>query len=375
MRHRALWRIQHRWIVTLLSAAVMLSLTAMASTSVRAAPISASPRSANVRQLCSRVSEKIIATTSPAAQDEATVRRAIDAFQRCLTAHDTAPSGQDSHWLALKNAHRIGRNGVVLPANQVSPLVTWSSLPTGVVSNTVEALGNLWCNGVRCNTYDDGGNGYIDRYYWNFCGAGAVENALQYWGQTIDNHGSGWYTEPSYVSRRTSTYWLTGGYNRAYEMYIAEYSMPPSFGTPGLVAFGTYPNAGAVLSDVTDVLNWEASGKQSTWKNYFYARVSNSGLSATTLHNDIVTDIRDVRLPVVVEVNTGGNLFSPFWSNTSVIHYLTIVGYDDVAGTYTYTDTCGTACGSGQDGGVRTVSQANLYQAIINVGSGGGYSW
>jgi hypothetical protein len=293
---------------------------------------------------------------------------------------------QDVQWLALKYAHRIGRDGAVLAATQVQPLVSSRTLPTTVVSKTVEAWGRsngLTPSNLRCTTAanesdgirDDGGNCYKDQYYWNFCGAGAAENALQYWGQTIDNHGSGWYTEPSYVTRRTSTYWLTGGSNRAYEMYLAEYSKPPSFATPGLVAFGTYPNAGAVLSDVRDVLNWEASGKGSNWQNYFYARVSNSGLGAATLHADIVTDILNVGVPVVVEVNTSGNLFAPYWSNTGVIHYLTIIGYNDVLGTYTYTDTCGNACGSGQDGGVRSVSQANLYQAILNVGSGGGFVW
>src|SRR5262249_43985052 len=137
MTTRARWHVLRRWQWTLFSLVSLLALATMlvsllalptrtnAHASVQAAPAQASPRSAAVRQLCSQVSDQVLASAPMASSGtEETIRRASDAFQRCLTAHDTAPSGQDAHWLALKNAHRIGRNGVVMPANQVQPLVS-----------------------------------------------------------------------------------------------------------------------------------------------------------------------------------------------------------------------------------------------------------
>lgn len=165
-------------------------------------------------------------------------------------------------------------------------------------------------------------------------------------------------------------------------MYIAEVTEPPTFGTPGLPDFTNYPTAGSALTDVRDVLNWEASGHNtSNWNTYFYARVADDNLSAATLHYDIVSDINYGK-PVVAEVMTND---LPNWPTGShnQIHYITIVGYDDGSGTYAYTDTCSQGCGSLYNGGVNYISQStgsqNLLKAITDYGPSnqynGGFDW
>jgi len=62
-----------------------------------------------------------------------------------------------------------------------------------------------------------------------------------------------------------------------------------------------------------------------------------------------------------------------------VLHCITVIGYDDSAKTYTYTDTCGKVCGGGKDGGLNTIDQHRLFSLVMNdsyIGSGnGGYIW
>jgi hypothetical protein len=379
-----------QWTVVLIGTTVVIGASALAYPGLRAstAHAASSPGSSrlNAIKLCTKISQRYAIPASQASSDQRIrEHQASDAFQRCLNDHERQATAQDARWLSLKNAHRMGPNAAV----SATPFVIIDSrkvLSTTVVSNTVETKGNTWVNGVRTCINDDAGTCYIDRYYWSFCGAGAVDNALYYRGVGINTYQSGSYTEPSYAPYRRTTYWTASDHNRSYEMYIAEQSMPPSFGSPGLVSFGTYPSAGAVLNDVTDVLNWEGSGHNtSTWRSYFYVRVYNyssgGNLTQSKMDSDIHTDIDSYNSAVVTEVNT--NDLTPYWSSTSNnIHYITVMGYDDVyqnpdgtLGIYYYTDTCGTVCGSSQDGGIRQIQQNKLYQAIMDVGSGGGYSW
>lgn len=141
------------------------------------------------------------------------------------------------------------------------------------------------------------------------------------------------------------------------------------------------------MTDVRDVLNWEASGHNtSNWSTYFYVRVSSSGLNADTLLSDVEQDINSGK-PVVAEVMTQD---LPNWpaSGGGQVHYITITGYDNYnGGTYTYVDSCGKACGSNQDGGTNTISQStgtqNLLKAITdynahpgaNLTYNGGFDW
>jgi hypothetical protein len=68
----------------------------------------------------------------------------------------------------------------------------------------------------------------------------------------------------------------------------------------------------------------------------------------------------------VVTLNTflSQSVHLPNWP-ANAPHSITIVGYDDTAGTYTYVDTCGPHCsGGGTAGSVYTVSQSTMYSLI-----------
>lgn len=84
----------------------------------------------------------------------------------------------------------------------------------------------------------------------------------------------------------------------------------------------------------------------------------------------MVSDVYSSNVPVVAEVNAN---MLPNWNVSGMNrHYITILGYDDTAGTYTYTDTCGssTGCngtGHGSDGGPHTVNQTTMWNAIVNI--------
>lgn len=219
---------------------------------------------------------------------------------------------------------------------------------------------------------------FTDGNYWNFCTAGAVAATMWYWNSNyVTGTAANSYIEPSSASTRVSTYWTSSDNDgnspfyytqgRNYLMYIAENVSPPSFSSPGEVTFSGSTVYGTLV-DMRDALNWEASGRNTnTWTNYFYYTVLAGNLSQATLHSDIVADTSSYGAPVVVVTKTSG--LSPNWSNGTVIHAVSVIGYDDTAHTYTYLDTCGKNCGASQNGGVYTVDQTTLYNGIQAAGS------
>lgn len=301
---------------------------------------------------------------------------------------DRAAIKQDPRWVALKLAgkmHVPGQAfvpGQAYAANCPGYCSGQRTLATSVVANTLEALGNNGNGG--CVQDDTNNNCYIDGYFWNFCGAGAADNALYYWNGKTNTYPSGSYTEPPYSSetggptRWTTTYWTSSDHNRSYEMYLADQVMVPGWSTPGMVTFYGYNSAGTFLADMTNTLNWEASGHdKNNWQNFFYLTVYKANLSAATLNNDIMLDINSGR-PVVAAVNTG---YLPNW-NFPVAHMITIIGYNNNTGQYVYTDTCGTICGSNSNGGINYINQTtpdakgnDLYDAIRYGNSDAGISW
>src|SRR5438128_5750142 len=118
-------------------------------------------------------------------------------------------------------------------------------------------------------------------------------------------------------------------------MHIAMQVKPPSFTAPGVVSFATYPTTGGGLGDARDVLNWEASGHASSWSSFFYVVVYAANATQAKFHANVVNDMVRGR-PVVLFSDTG---YQPNWSR-SLNHAITAVGYDDIAGTYQYLDTC-----------------------------------
>jgi hypothetical protein len=225
---------------------------------------------------------------------------------------------------------------------------------------------------------DDRGMSFVDLNYWNFCAPGGATVAAYYFGSTrVTARPAGYFVEP-YGPKRVRTYWASAdtasGYaakGRAFLMYIAEQVAPPGWATPGLAEFSYYPTTGATLPDTRDALNWEISGHAPGWASWYYAVQPAWGtrFSETQLHTDIAWAIGYDNVPIVAAVNTG---YLPNWSR-ALGHTIAIVGYDDVAGTYTYLDTCGKLCNGSagnRNGGVYTIGRRALYLAIASWGTG-----
>ena len=304
-------------------------------------------------------------------------------------------SGQDPKFVALKNAFRV-HSGVARGQAKGTPShayisATMMSLPSPTIAASTSSWGNCnncselplsnWVpnswepgdgkdihNIVRPNfglgtpNYDDTKGGYVDQNFYNLCGPGAADVALQYW-PWPPNLGNYTARDPH---NNTTTTWDGGdpydGVARArgYMVNLA-WNINPGYqgGALGLMQGGT----GTTDSRMRDGLNWEASGENSSdWAYYFY--VIGSG-SASTLHSAVQSDIASSNVPLVLLVNAA---FLPNWpSNTQnpTNHFITIVGYNDSSGQYAYTDTCGysTACGSKHDGGINVASQSAIYNA------------
>jgi hypothetical protein len=243
-------------------------------------------------------------------------------------------------------------------------------LDTSIVSQIVEPEGD---------GKDDASHSFTDQNYWNFCMPGAATVALYYF---LPSDVTGWaagnFREPSNAPSTiptAGTYWKSDEnvngyhtYGRAYLMHLAEEVKPPSYAAPGMASFTTYPTTGANLVDVRDAMNWEASGHAASYSTFFYSIVSSKGLTAAALHSDVKKTI-DGGHAAVAAVDTG---YLPNWSR-SLSHAITVVGYDDVASTYKYTDTCGVHCNGSsksKNGGVWTIAQTALFNAIEADGAG-----
>lgn len=151
-----------------------------------------------------------------------------------------------------------------------------------------------------------------------------------------------------------------------------------------------YPSLGAWLQWEQDVLNWEASGHNtSTWKNFFYttqwdAYGNPGGGTQAMLLSDVESDLWYSHAPVVAEVNA--NMLPNWPGGGQIKHAITIIGYNNTSGNYTYVDSCGsgvgrgTGCGANSQQSYYTVSQAKMYDAINNVAydpntGDGGWIW
>jgi hypothetical protein len=280
---------------------------------------------------------------------------------------------QDVAWLSAKvrnGVHRTASGSFAVGAElPVAMLPSAKRLVTNEAQIIVEPPGS----GV-----DDRGTYFVDANYWNFCAPGGATVAAYFFGSTrVTARPAGYFIEP-YGPRTVRTYWASAdtasGYatkGRAFLLYMAEQVFPPVWATPGLADFSYYPTTGATLPDTRDALNWEISGHSSRWASYYYAVQPAGGwrFSQAQLHTDVAWGIGYDNAPIVTAVNTA---YLPNWSR-SVGHTIVIVGYDDVAGTYTYLDTCGKLCNGSPgnlNGGVYSVGQSALYNAIAAWGTG-----
>jgi hypothetical protein len=287
-------------------------------------------------------------------------------------------SGQDPAFVIAKEQGRVRLH----PDGRVEILAT----PLATSYPSAWTLATSWTGSVwepQGSGTDDNGAPYKDNNYWNFCGPGATAVTLWYWtaGKAFDTTiPTAAYTEPNAsLSIKATTTWAatdTVGTGRGAIMYLAEKEMPaPDVGVwsyPGVIDWtSNYPNDGTPVNHIRDALNWEISGEtsqSSTSVTGPYAWVPyTSGLTQSALHTDAQRDVAGNLVPLVANVATSSGRYNlPNWGKRgSVNHSITIVGYDDSKGTYTYIDTCGPGCNnSGAAAGVYTVSQKTLWALL-----------
>jgi hypothetical protein len=288
-------------------------------------------------------------------------------------------SGQDQAFVIAKEQGRVrvhpdGRVEILSTA----PVVSYAS---NFQLDTTTGTGKFW--EPQGSGTDNAGIPYTDNNYWNFCGPGATAVTLWYWpaGNIFDTTiATQPYTEPnaSLSIKATTTWAATDAVSkgRGAIMYLAEKELPKPGGTPlpwahpGVIDWtSSYPNDGTPVDRIRDALNWEISGGTATplstgpyaWVPY------TSSLTQGALHTDVQRDIAGQGTPLVANVATSSGRYNlPNWGKRgSVNHSITIVGYDDAKGTYTYIDTCGPGCNnSGAAAGVYTVSQQTLWALL-----------
>jgi hypothetical protein len=237
---------------------------------------------------------------------------------------------------------------------------------------------------------DDKGLAYIDYNYSLFCGAGTATVVLYYWpaSRNAVTTKAGSFAEPVNIgaNRYAKTYWNAegaGGYGRGMIAYLAELEWPTPdqdlswWPRPGLMNWSASPPSTNV-ENLLDGINWEASGRSRL--DYFYVIVRASQLTEATLRDHIHADVA-MGVPVVIAARTSdGTNALPYWNvkptKSAVNHFVTVVGYDDPAGTYAVMDTCGTTCNDRNvRAGVRNISRAALFSLIQAESDDDGIIW
>ncbi|HEX7490680.1 MAG TPA: hypothetical protein VF337_03135 [Candidatus Limnocylindrales bacterium] len=324
---------------------------------------------------------------------------------------------QSDGWLAEKGAGLVALVGgqfTVLPAGS-DPFVNPSTGLRVPEKTLLDVSWTRWIIEVPGSGYDEMGNYFSNRSYWQFCGNGAMTVTLWYWQQLVGHPNvtgtKGYFLDP-YASEgvawpspgpqiavlngtRMGTYWsgsdtVSGfeAHGRGFEFYLAMKAQPPTWTATGYSLWALdgkplYPSFGTPPANTIAGLNWEISGYNAAanWAETYYAKVDKTD---PTLASDLATAValnvgRD-GVPVIAMADTF-NL--PNWQNGSATphtrHSVSIVGYDNAANppTFTYTETCGRACnkrGGNKDGDIHVIPQADMVKAIQNT-SGLGFAW
>lgn len=313
-------------------------------------------------------------------------------------------TSQNATWLAMKRHFQIRRADgrvVVAPASAISNVAPSAyTLSTSFVGTTLEPSANLPNSEPYDGSLDDAHAAYVNKNMVNLCAPGALTNALSFWNTPAASYGTHLFTDlsvqnvkPAGITEQTT--WGDVSYNdiynggnehinpnahRAYMMYLAWLSNPGGeWGTgvsTGVMDSNNYPSLGAWLQWMQDVLNWEASGHNSSdWTTFFYTVVwhydsqkNTTGGTQADLLSDVESYVGVSHVPVVAEVNAQ---MLTNWTNRNgrTNHAIAIIGYNNNTGMYTYVDTCGskTGCGANSQQTTYTISQYGMWAAIDNV--------
>ena len=329
------------------------------------------------------------ATASPMVTATASASRSLPTATPRPTAVPTRtdrPWSQDPSLLQAKSEGRV-----VLDAQ--GRVVILSAAPAPPIYAAARSLDTTWSGLIQEPPragYDDKGVSYTDLNYLLFCGAGTGAVVLYYWpaSRAAVTTKAGSFAEPVNLgtSHYANTYWKAeggGGYGRGMILYLAEAEWPaPDVGLswwskPGLMNWSAHPPSTDV-ANLIDAINWEASGRSRL--NYFYVAVPAAQLTAAALLDHVHADI-SMGVPVVVAARTSdGKSALPYWSvkarGSAVNHFVTVVGYDDTTETYAVMDTCGVTCNDQNvRGGVRSISQAALFDLIVAESDNDGIMW
>ena len=306
------------------------------------------------------------------------------------TAPPSAMPSPRTQWAAdaaLVQAKNDGR--VIIDSS--GQVVIVASTPTAPVYPTAASLDTSWSGLIQEPPRigrDARGVAYRDDNYIRFCGPGVATVVLYYWAASKSNVKtmSGTFKEPVNLGagKYASTYWTAedpGGYGRGMMMYLGEVQWPtPDKGLswwahPGIMRW-TVSKPDTYVENLVDGINWEASGRMRL--NYFYVIVHASDLTAQTLRARVHADIT-MGVPVVIAARTSdGTNHLPAWRVRSKApnHFVSVVGYDDAAGTYAVLDTCGLRCNDRNlRVGVRNMSQAALFALIRDESDNDGIMW
>jgi hypothetical protein len=332
-------------------------------------------------------------TADPTAALTAVPSSAPPTGTRRPTARPTAvPARTDRPWSqdpSLLQAKSEGR--VVVDAQ--GRVVILSAAPAPPIHAAARSLDTTWSGLIQeppRTGHDDNGVSYTDLNYLLFCGAGTGAVVLYYWPASTAavTTKAGSFAEPVNLGtgHYANTYWKAeggDGYGRGMILYLAEVEWPAPDGglswwsKPGLMNWSAHPPSTDV-ANLIDAINWEASGRSRL--NYFYVAVPAAQLTAAALLDHVHADI-SMGVPVVVAARTSdGKSSLPYWSvkarGSAVNHFVTVVGYDDTAGTYAVMDTCGVTCNDqNARGGVRSISQASLFALIRAESDNDGIMW
>ncbi len=283
----------------------------------------------------------------------------------------SSPTSQDQAHLALKQGYRVsttqtdtGRTPIYL-ASAPQPTYSASALLDPSIANSVQEPAG--------SGKDDAGNEYNDPNMYNLCGPGATTVALSYWFNTAK---LGQRTFNDYVATTT---W-NDSWHHAYIMYLAtQIKWPGQNGVPGEISYSNGRSTGTNVGDLVNALNWamyetrlpnphprEAEPTPYAWPNGFYSIESNPGQDQ--IRNDIVQDIAWAKVPAIALVN-GPDLTNNDWRGQKgqrIGHFIAIIGYDNLANTYTYEETYGNL-NQTYGFGMKTISQNGLWTAMTNI--------